>query len=221
MLWLAGMAYRETERVKARKDGVRQGILDAARVQVGAEGFRAAQMAALADKAGIATGTLYRYFPTKAELFAEVFRVNSQREVDAFASAAQLGDSPMAQLQNAIRTFAHRAIKGRRMAYALIAEPVDPLVDVERLEYRRAYAHVLEGLLRAGIQSGDFSPQNVSTTAAALVGAMSEALIGPLSPSAGGRNSQVISPTVREALIQSIIEFCLRAAGAREKSHDR
>ena len=126
------MAYRETERIKARKDGLRQGILDAARVQVGAGGFRAAQMAALADKAGIATGTLYRYFPAKAELFAEVFRVNSQREVDAFASAAQLGDNPTARLQNAIRTFAHRAIKGRRMAYALIAEPVDPLTK-ERL----------------------------------------------------------------------------------------
>lgn len=214
------MAYRETERVKARKDGLRQGILDAARVQVGTGGFRAAQMAALADKVGIATGTLYRYFPAKAELFAEVFRVNSQREVDAFASAAQLGDTPVARLQNAIRNFAHRAIKGRRMAYALIAEPVDPLVEIERLSYRRAYARVVEDLLREGIQSGHFIRQDISVTAAALVGALGEALVGPLSPAANGR-SQEMSASAREALIHSIVAFGLRAAGAQEKTHDR
>jgi AcrR family transcriptional regulator len=214
------MAYRETDRVKARKDGLRQGILDAARVQLGTGGFRAAQMAVLAQKAGIATGTLYRYFPAKAQLFAEVFRVNSQREVDAFASAAQLGDSPATRLQNAIRNFAHRAIKGRRMAYALIAEPVDPLVETERLNYRRAYARVVEDLLREGMQSGDFVRQDAPVTAAALVGALSEALVGPLSPTAGGQPHE-LSAREREALVHSIVEFGLRAVGAREQGHER
>ena len=58
------MAYRETAQVKARKDEVRASILEAARGLVGQGGFRAAQMSAVAARAGIAAGTIYRYFPT-------------------------------------------------------------------------------------------------------------------------------------------------------------
>ena len=39
-------------------------------------------------RAGVATGSVYRHFPSKAELFAEVFRRAAQREVDAVAGAA-------------------------------------------------------------------------------------------------------------------------------------
>jgi AcrR family transcriptional regulator len=215
------MAYRETERVKARKDAVRQGILDAARVLVASGGFGAAQMADLAMRAGIATGTLYRYFPTKSDLFAEVFRVNSQREVDAFATAAKVGDSCSARLENAIRTFAHRAIKGRRIAYSLIAEPVDPSVDVERLIYRKAYAKVLETLIDDGIRAGEFPRQDSGITAAAQVGAMAEALVGPLSPSAQYGDSGDVPHATRELLIQSIVTYCMRAVGAKDHRHDR
>ncbi len=138
------MAYRETALVKARKDGVRVAILEAARALVGQGGFRAAQMSAVAAAAGVATGTIYRYFPTQIDLFAEVFRGNSQREVDAMQAAASSAGSCSQRLSLAVTTFITRALRNRRLAYALIAEPVDPQVEAERLNYRRAYARVLE-----------------------------------------------------------------------------
>jgi AcrR family transcriptional regulator len=202
------MAYRETELVRARKDGVRQAILDAARQLVSRGGFRAAQMSAVASGAGIATGTIYRYFPTQAELFAELFRVNSQREVDAMAAAAREGDGSAARLRNAMTTFTSRALSNRRLAYALIAEPVDPLVEAERLKYRRAYAQVLENVLREGMRSGECARQNAHVSAAALVGALAEALLGPLVRSV---------PSARESVADSIVDFCLRAVGAQEQ----
>ncbi len=207
------MAYRETETVRARKHGVRQGILSAARALVTTGGFRAAQMAAVAERAGIATGTVYRYFPTQADLFAELFRINSQREVDAFAAAASVGASYAVRLQSAIETFMERALRGRRLAYALIAEPADPLVEAERLVYRRAYARVVEDLLREGVAAGEFVAQDVKASAAALVGALGESLLGPLAPSARrlrSVSSKSFSPT------RSILEFSLRAVGAKE-----
>ena len=70
--------------------------------------------------------------------------------------------------------FARRALAGRRMAWALIAEPVDPAVEAERLVFRRAYADVFRARL-------DGHPQP-DLVAAALVGALAEALVGPLSP---------------------------------------
>ena len=39
-----------------------------------------------------------------------------------------------------LATFARRALRNPRLAWALIAEPVDPLVDAERLAYRERYA---------------------------------------------------------------------------------
>jgi AcrR family transcriptional regulator len=201
------MAYRETAQIKARKDEVRQSILDAARELVGRDGFRAAQMSAVAAGAGVATGTIYRYFPTQGELFAEVFRRNSQREVDAMQAAARRAGSCTERLRGAMETFIVRAMRNRRLAYALIAEPVDTRVEAERLSYRRAYAQVLERLLDEGIAAGEFAAQDAHISAAALVGLLAETLLGPLLKSA---------PTARESVADSIVALCLRAVGARE-----
>jgi AcrR family transcriptional regulator len=201
------MAYRETERMRQRKEGVRREIVDTARRLVSHGGFRAAQMTAVAAGAGIATGTVYRYFPTQAELFAELFRIASQQEVDAMAAAARGSDSPVAGLRQALHRFTERALRNRRLAYALIAEPVGPLVEAERLKYRRAYAQVVEKLLREGQAQGLFAAQDAQLSAAAVVGALGEALLGPLVRPAA---------SARESVTDAIVEFCLRAVGARE-----
>ncbi len=202
------MAYRETAQIKARKAELRQSILDAARLCMLDGGFGTTQMADVAVRAGVATGTLYRYFPNKSDLFAEVFRSNSQREVDAFAEAAAVGETCAERVSNAVRTFARRALKGRRMAYALIAEPIDPQVDEARLVYRRAYADVVADLVEEGITAGEFVAQDVSLTAAGLVGALAESLVGPLSPASG------IDEEDSETFIESLVQFILRALGA-------
>src|SRR5258705_13260191 len=97
-------------------------------------GCRGAQVSAGAEKAGVATGSVYRHFPSKADLFAEVFRRASQREVDATREAAEAAGGPASRrLAAAVETFARRALRGRRLAWALLAEPVDPAVGVEPL----------------------------------------------------------------------------------------
>ena len=53
------------------------------------------------------------------------------RELRAGAPAAE-------RLEHVLATFARRALRNPRLAWALIAEPVDPLVDAERLAYRCA-----------------------------------------------------------------------------------
>ena len=80
------MAYRSTERTEARRAETRKRITIAARELIAEGGYVAAPVAAVADRAGVAVGTVYRYFPSKSELFAEVFREASQHEVDSIAS---------------------------------------------------------------------------------------------------------------------------------------
>ena len=202
------MAYRRTERVEEQLQDKRDRILQAVRAVVGEVGFHGAQVATVAEAAGVATGTVYRHFPSKGELFAEALALNAQHEVDVVAAVAQVDGAPSARLADALRVFARRAVRARRLAWAMIAEPAEPEVDAARLTYRRAFSDVFERLIREGIAQGEFPPQNAQASAACLMGALSEGLIGPLAPEAGSL------PDTR-ALIEQITAFCLQAVSAR------
>ncbi len=198
------MPYRPTERTEARRAQTRERIVRAAHELIAHGGYREAQVAAVAAGAGVATGSVYRHFPSKADLFAEVFRRASQREVDATRAAADAAGGPAQhRIAAAAEAFARRALRGRRLAWALLAEPVDPAVEVERLAFRRAYAAGFAELLRAGVAGGELPGQNVELAAAALVGALGEALVGPLSP--------VAADVDADAFVADLVAFCLRS----------
>src|SRR5436309_3372830 len=167
----------------------RERLLRAAQELIEEGGYSAASVVAIAERAGVAAGTLYRHFESKQELFVELFRSVCAREERAMLAAAEDGGSTGAavrRLEDVFATFARRALRNPRLAWALIAEPVDPLVDAERLAYRERYAALIAEGLRAGIRDGELPEQDVALTAAALVGGCGEALVGPLSPAAAG-----------------------------------
>jgi AcrR family transcriptional regulator len=187
----------------------RDRLLAAAGELIEEDGYGGASVAAIAERAGVASGTLYRHFSSKEELFVELFRSVCDREVEAMRSAAGSVDgSEVDRLETVFATFARRALRRPRLAWALLAEPVDPLVDAERLEYRERYAALAAAALRAAIDAGEIPDQNVELTAAALVGGCGEALVGPLSPVAGRR------PSVQE-IVGALQVFVRRAVGAR------
>lgn len=205
------MAYRRTESVTQRLADKRAHILKAARDLVAEGGWPAAQVDHVAAKAGVATGTVYRHWPSKAELCAEIVASVSAHEVGIVKAVADAGDPPAEKLQAAIRAFASRALRGRRLAYALIAEPVDPEVEAVRLDYRAELAHCFERILREGIMRGAFPRLDPAVAAACIVGAFMEALIGPLAPAKG------TGARADRHLIEQITQFCLRASvGAPE-----
>jgi AcrR family transcriptional regulator len=206
------VAYRTTERTEARRAETRGRIVAAALELIAEGGYVNAPVAAVAERAGVAVGTVYRYFPSKSDLFAEVFRVASQHEVDAMreGSARASGRSARERIAAGTETFARRALAGRRLAWALLAEPVDPAVEAERLHFRHSYRDVIAEIVAEGVESGELPAQDPEVTGAALVGAIGETMIGPLSPTANGGDP--------EALIASLIDFCIRAIG-EEPAH--
>jgi AcrR family transcriptional regulator len=64
------------QRREERKQLSRRKILDAAREVFFRDGFMAANLDEVARKAGVAKGTLYRYFDSKAELYVAVLAHN-------------------------------------------------------------------------------------------------------------------------------------------------
>ena len=83
------MAYRETEHTLAKKADTRLRLLKAARRLVQQGGFAAASASVVAKESGVAAGTIYRHFPNKSELVAEVFRYATEREVAAVDQACE------------------------------------------------------------------------------------------------------------------------------------
>ncbi|QEY75337.1 TetR/AcrR family transcriptional regulator [Pseudomonas denitrificans (nom. rej.)] len=208
------MAYRHSP-ARLQKDGeLRERILELALARVADGGFAALTMQSLADAAGIATGSLYRHFSGKGELAAEVFARASQHEVDTLGALLKAPGSASERLNRGLQQFAARAWGSRQLAFALIAEPVDPEVDEQRLIYREAYAALFVTLLEQGIAAGEFQPQPVQLTAACLVGAIAEALIGPLSPPARAARDAGQSSVSLEDVSDALASFCLRAVGA-------
>ncbi|MDR2335538.1 MAG: TetR family transcriptional regulator [Burkholderiaceae bacterium] len=187
------MAYRQTPAVEARLLDNRTRILHAARALVSEGGWQEAQVANVAATAGIATGTVYRYFPSKAELFAEVLSRVSQREVDVLSDIATSDGSAHERLHSMVTTFVLRAMRNPRLAYALIAEPCDKAIDEERLTYRAAISEVIHGVIAQGQADASMrSDVRADIAATVIVGGFMEGLIGPLSPLAS--TSQMAEP---------------------------
>jgi AcrR family transcriptional regulator len=180
-------------------------ILRAARSVVMDGGFRDLQMTAVAAAAGVAVGTIYRYFPSRAELCAAIVSVTSQREVDVLSGIAVAEGSPSQKVRDGVRAFATRAMRGRRLAYGLIFEPIDPEVESTRLKYRRAVARVFETIVREGIAVGEFRNVDPEIAGTCLVGAFMEGLVGCLAPDNQGVQERA------DAIADAIADLCLAA----------
>jgi AcrR family transcriptional regulator len=200
------MPYRRSALMQDRLADKRTRITRATRQLIARGGFRAAQIAAVASAAGLSTGSIYRYFPSQAQLFIEVLTAAVAHEIELLERIAAAPGAAGVRLKNAVETFARRALEGRNLAYAFIAEPIGAQVELARLRSRREFCAVFQRLLVAGIRSGEFPQQDAEVTAACIVGAFTEALVGPIAP-----GSKAVTPRARARLIAGISRFCLGA----------
>lgn len=200
------MPYRRTEDVVRRLAAREQVILAAATALAAEGGMAAVQIAAVAARAGIAAGTVYRYFPSKTDLIAELVAAVAGRELDAMKAAGDAAPGPMSALTASISTFASRSLTERRLAWAVMGEPVDAAVDAMRLDFRQSLASELESRINTVIKGRHLPDQDARVAAPALVGALMEGLLGPLAPTYEDAGQ------AREA-VQTATLLALRALG--------
>lgn len=199
------MPYRRTPKVEARLAETRERIIKAALKLVARGGYAAANIPAIAAEVDISAGLIYRYFATKADLFNEVFKRAAQTEIDACAAAFDTEGTVRERLARVVETFARRALRGRQLAWALLAEPVDPPIDVARMQFREPYRAIFARLVQQGIEAGEIAPQHPHLVGTAIVGAIAETLVGPLSAP---------HPDEEDAdLVASLVAFCVQSLG--------
>jgi AcrR family transcriptional regulator len=201
------MAYRRTANVVRRLNARHDAIVDAARDAAAAGGMAAIQMAPVAARAGVAAGTVYRYFPGKIELVGALVESVAEREIEAVRHAADAAPGPLSALAAALATFGARALRNRRLAWAVIAEPVDTDTDAIRQQYRRDLAGEIEARIRAAIDGGHVPEQDASLAASAVVGSLLEGLIGPLAP------DNIDDPVRSREAVQALTLLVLRGLG--------
>src|SRR5262249_27280696 len=82
------MVYRRTEKVVRRLAQRHAAIIAAARATAAEAGMAAVQIAPVAERAGIAAGTVYRYFPSKTDPVAAVGAAGARTGNDPIRPAA-------------------------------------------------------------------------------------------------------------------------------------
>jgi AcrR family transcriptional regulator len=203
------MAYRRTENVVRRLAARHDAIVAAAGSLAAEAGINAVQIAPVAERAGIAAGTVYRYFPSKTDLVAALVEAVSEREIGAMRGAADAAPGPLSALAAAITTLAARALSERKLAFALIGEPVDADTEAARLTFRAALAAELSRRLVVAMKGGHLPEQDIAVAAPALLGALIEGLVGPLAAAADDESK------TRDA-VQTLTLFALRAVGVAD-----
>jgi AcrR family transcriptional regulator len=102
----------------------------------------------IAAEAGVGMGTIYRHFPTRADLVVAVFR----HQLDALATTTPAGDTPQEALRSWVAGFADFLVTKHGLAHALQSDRAG--FDRLHAEFVDRLLPVLDRLLQASAAAG-------------------------------------------------------------------
>lgn len=133
----------------ARGERTRRRLLDAAAREFGEKGFHEGSISGITARAGVALGSFYTYFATKAGIFRALVSDMSARVRDHVAPAIAQGDDAIDRERRALEAFLAFA-RDHDELYRIVdeAEFVDP--ESFRRHYDATAARIAERLRRGG-----------------------------------------------------------------------
>lgn len=151
----------------SRRAQHRQRILDAARTVFFRDGFMAANLDEVAQRAGVAKGTLYRYFENKAELYVAVLSANGEAFERKLRETIDPALAPDEQVRRTGRFYFQHWTTHReyfQIFWALANEPVigdlpDGVVAQVAGLWERCLQLIAE-ILERGVREGRFAPHD-------------------------------------------------------------
>ncbi len=148
---------------KPRADAVRnrERVLEAAKTVFNAGGPEAS-LEAVAKRAGVGIGTLYRHFPTREDLFEAVYR----REVEQLSELAEhlrSAKDPVEALRRWLRSAVEFVAtkKGMSAALALTYQSSSELAAFSMDRLTKAIGSLLARAVEAGQMRADVSPEDL------------------------------------------------------------
>ena len=207
------MSYKRSSLMQERMEQNREAILQSARELIAQGGIKDAQIQAIAERAGVSSGLVYRYFDNKSQVLIEVLSEAIQHEVKILNHIAESELSSKQKLDKAVTTFVKRAMNSPQLAYSLMFEPVDPELEHERFRSKQLIKQSIKEILAAGKINGEFGFEDLNTAALCVVGAMTFVVIEPLNPS----RNVMFDQNYKDYFVKQIAEFCVNAVQVQEE----
>ena len=182
----------------------RQKILSAASELFGASSYDTVQMRDVAARAEVGKPTLYRYFPSKEELFLEVFKSGLDRLDSEVAAILKDNDQPGRSLERLLQALLN-ALGGQVAALRMLTDDQSAVMRRWRNEFRRRrrpFVDAARTIVEQGIAAGEFRPVDLDTVPSMLIGMVRGGLIG-------------MDRIPRERFAAAMIDFVVHALSAR------
>ncbi|MEW2085367.1 MULTISPECIES: TetR/AcrR family transcriptional regulator [unclassified Streptomyces] len=134
-------------------------------------GYHATTTRDIAGRAGMSPAALYIHYKTKEELLHRISRIGHDKALEILTAADAGGGTPSDRLADAVRSFV-RWHAGRHDTAHVVQYEIDALSDDHRteiLELRRRSDAVVRGILRDGVETGEFDVPDVPGTTVAVL----------------------------------------------------
>ena len=158
----------------------RQKILAAAAELFGENPYDSVQMRDVAALAEVGKPTLYRYFPSKEELFLEVFKSGLDRLDSEVAAILKDREQPGRALERLLQ--ARRSARGGQVAaLRMLTDDQSAVMRRWRNEFRRRRRPFVEAartILEQGVATGEFRAIDLEAVPSMLIGIVRGGLIG-------------------------------------------
>jgi AcrR family transcriptional regulator len=175
----------------ARAAERRQAIIDAAMDEFVARGYAATRLDDVAQRAGVAKGTIYLHFKDKEALFQELIRTALVPLIGRLAAPPPAGGSVRAAIERFAQTFEREVVSTRRGDIVrLIVSEGPRFPTIADFYYREVVSRGLAGmraLIELGIQRGEIRSEALArfpqiVVAPAIVAVIWQGLFGKQAP---------------------------------------
>jgi TetR/AcrR family transcriptional regulator, cholesterol catabolism regulator len=146
----------------------RERIIDAAMELATEGGYEAVQMREVADRAEVALGTLYRYFPSKVHLLLSALGRTFVELQQSAERADDASSTPEERIYRVIAAVTRYLAKNRRMSGAMIRALM--IADVDAGREVEAVGDLLVGFVSAASHEPGTTPSERDTLIAHIIG---------------------------------------------------
>ena len=176
------MAYKSSEKTRAKKDAKRTAMMQAA-VQVFAKkGYHAATVRDVVSAAKVAIGTFYFYFPDKETLFLYLYEETSDFLLQTIQQAVTQQQQIDRKVSSGIQAYVNIGLYDPAVVQLLLVGGVGavPSLHEKRALFRSRLTAIWERALEEALAEGKVGQQNVRISAEMLAGGLDEIILNLL-----------------------------------------
>ncbi|HUY09408.1 MAG TPA: TetR/AcrR family transcriptional regulator [Candidatus Dormibacteraeota bacterium] len=157
------MGATEVTVATTHADQVRQRILDGAARAFSVSGFQGTSVPQIAGEVGVSVGLLYRYFPSKANLFTAICMSELESEIESLTRQLSEISDPTERLRQGVE-FYLRQMEQKQSAGVILGALAEAPANNEVREVMRLRATTIRDFVRGYLEEGVKAGEVPATT---------------------------------------------------------